>query len=329
MRQAAELPREQELEREILAQPPFAAGTLTFTRKLSAKHSDLLEYRFQSRDVLKSIIVKIQFPGPGAERATFCEYSNLKRLREILSPALAETIPEPLWAIPERGLLVTNKVHGEPLTGILKRRANLLAGPFRSTNLHQSAQRVGTWLRSFQDSTRSEAVAYSRTRYLTDLECGMEKLENKGFTAEFVGEMLQCVSQYSKALDGKIVAAAARHGDFIPQNILLEREEVSVVDFEGLSEQEPVYEDLGMFLGYVLVLEGRMPYSRRALNAVRAGFLAGLLAGGTVDQEFINIYTLKGAVRVLGDGVSLAKNWSGIGDIWRLSRRLRQLTGSC
>jgi hypothetical protein len=329
MQQPAELPRDRELEREILAQPAFAAGTLTFSRQLSAKHSHLLEYRFQSRDMLKSIIVKRQFPGPGAERATLCEYSNLKKLREVLNTALAETIPEPLLALPERGILVTNKVRGEPLTGILKRHANLLAGPFRFRQVHESAQRVGAWLRSFQDSTRSEPIAYRRNRYLAELENRMEKLQNKGFTVDFVREILQRVSLYSKAFDGKMVATAARHGDFIPQNILVECERVSVVDFEGLKEQEPVYEDLGMFLGYVLVLEGRMPYSRRALNAVREGFLAGFLAGRIIDQDFLNIYTLKGAVRVLGDGSSLAKNWSGIANIWRLTGRLKRLTGSC
>jgi hypothetical protein len=329
MQQPAQFPRNQELEREILAQPPFAAGSLTFSRQLSAKHSHLLEYRFQSRDVLKSIIVKRQFPGPGAERATLCEYSNLKRLREVLNPALAETIPEPLLALPERGMLVTNKVRGEPLTVILKRHANLLTGPFRFRHLHESAQRVGAWLRTFQDSTRSEPIAYSRNRYLAELEARVEMLQNKGFTVDFIREILQRISLYSKTMDGKMVATAARHGDFIPQNILVEKERVSVVDFEGLSEREPVYEDLGMFLGYVLVLGGRMPYSSRALKAVREGFLASFLGGDTIDQDFLNIYTLKGAVRVLGDGASLAKTWNGVGNMWQLTRRLKQLTGSC
>jgi hypothetical protein len=241
---------------------------------------------------------------------------------------LAQTIPEPLLAIPKAGLLVTSKVYGEPLTDVLKKYANRLAGPFRTSRLRGRAQLVGDWLRHFQSATKAEPVAFSTKAFLADLEFRLEKLQTKGFTAAITRDILQSSSQGAAGLDGKFVPASAKHGDFIPQNILVERDGVGVVDFEGFTEREPLYEDLGMFLGYLLVLGARVPYSPRALKAAREGFLAGYMGDYTIDQALLSAFTLKGAVRIVSDGVSFSKHWSRVGNIWMLSTRLKQLAGS-
>ncbi len=314
-----------ELEREILTQPAFAGGTLTFSRQVSARHSHLLEYSFQSRDGVKSLIVKQQAVGPESERATLQECASLSRVRGLLGPSLAQTVPEPLLVLPNRGVLVTNKVPGDPLAGILKKYANHLSGPFCITLVREAARRVGNWLRSFQDASQAEPFPYNVDSYLADLELRLSKLQEKGFEPGLAQEILRHASLRCAPLNGRLVSAAAKHGDFIPQNILIERDGVAVVDFEAFSEREAVYEDLGMFLGYILVLGARAPYSRQSLNAVRGGFLAGFLAGDNIDPALLTTYTLKGAIRIIADGSAFAKNWSGLGTTWRLTKRLRHL----
>jgi hypothetical protein len=316
---------DREVEREILAQPAFAGGTLTFSRQLSARHSYLLEYSFRSRDGVKFIIVKQQAVGPESERVTLRECANLGRVRSLLTVSLAETVPEPLLVLPKRGILVTNKVPGEPLTGILKRFANRLSGPFRTTQLGEIARRVGAWLRIFQKATLAEPFTFRKSSYLADLELRLSQLRAKGFEPGLTQEILRQASRYCAPLNGKLVSAAARHGDFIPQNILIEDEGVAVVDFEGFSERQAVYEDVGFFLGYILVLGARVPYSPQSLDAVRDGFLAGFLAGDTIDQDLLNTCTLKGAIRIIADSSPFAKNWSWLVRSWMLTKRLKNV----
>ena len=325
MQQRTNVAYDHELEREILMQPIFAGGTLKFTRQLSASHSHLLEYSFESHDGVKSLIVKQQASGSESERATLRECANLSRVRSLLGLSLARTVPEPLLVLPKRGVLVTNKVPGVPLTVMLKKYANRLAGPFCTTLLRGTARQVGAWLRSFQDATHTEPFIYKAGSYLADLEQRLSQLQEKGFEPGLTREILRQASLRCAPLNGRVVSAAARHGDFIPQNILIERDRVAVVDFEGFSEREAVYEDLGMFLGYILVLGARAPYSPGSLFVVRGGFLAGFLARDTIDQDLLNTYTLKGAVRIIADGPCPSKNWSRLGTTWMLTKRLQHL----
>ena len=314
-----------ELEREILTQPPFVGGSLTFARRVSATHSNLLEYVFQSREGRRMGMVKQQDASAESEGLTVRECANLRRVRGLLSPSLARTVPEPLLVLPKRGILVTTKVPGSSLAGILKKNANHLFGPFRTGLVREIAERIGIWLRSFQDATRAEPIPFNVASYLADLELRLAKLQEKGFEPGLAQEILRDASMRCASLNGRLLSAAAKHGDFIPQNILIERDEVAVVDFEGFSERESVYEDLGTFLGYILVLSARVPYSRQSLNAVRQGFLTGFLAEGTIDQDLLSIYTLKGAIRIIADGAAFTRNWSGLGAARRLTKRLIHL----
>jgi len=317
-----------ELEREILTQPPFVGGTLTFARRVSATHSNLLEYVFQSREGRRIVMVKQQDESAESEGLTVRECASLRRVRGLLDPSLARTVPEPLLVLPKRGVLVTTKVPGSSLAGILKKNANHLSGPFRRGMVRKIAERIGNWLRSFQTATRAEPIPFNIASYLTDLEPQLSKLEEKGFEPGLAQEILRHAAMQFASLNGRLVSAAAKHGDFIPQNILIERDGVAVVDFEGFRERESVYEDLGTFLGYILVLSARVPYSIQSLNAARQSFLTGFLAEETIDQDLLSTYTLKGAVRIIADGAAFARNWSGLGAARRLTKRLLHLASS-
>jgi hypothetical protein len=314
-----------ELERELLTQPAFAGATLKFVGRLSAKHSQSLEYSLQWHDGARSIFVKQQAPGPDAERATLQEFANLGRIRSLLGLELGGSVPEPLLALPKRGILVTSKVPGIPLTATLKKYANRLSGPFCVSALAETGLHIGRWLRSFQDATPAEPLTYDAALYLADLERWLSQIEEKGFRPGLAREILQQASCQSAAVNGRLISAAASHGDFIAQNILIEEDGVGVVDFEGFSEREAVYDDLGMFLGYIFILAARAPYSPQSLDAARRGFLKGFLAGDAIDHALLNIYILKGAVRIIADGPPLKENWRRLRTVRKLTKRLTDL----
>lgn len=325
IQQQSDFMNDRELERELLAQPVFAGGALKLVRRISARHSQLLEYAFQSRDGIKFLVVKQQPLGSNSERATLHEHENLARARTLLGLALGPSVPEPLLVLPKRGLLVTNKIAGVPLDLILKKYANRLVGPFRTRALGETARRVGMWLRGFQDATHGEPVPYNRDSYLADLEKRLLKVQERGFEPSLIRQIFQKASLRSGPLNGRLISAAAKHGDFIAQNILIaDGGGVGVVDFEGFIERETIYDDLGMFLGYLLVLGRRALYSPQSLDTVRRSFLAGFLADDTIDQTILDIYILKGAVRVIADGPPLTGT-RGHFRLRILTKRLRDL----
>ena len=251
-------------------------------------------------------MVKEQGGGPNSERVTLQEFANLRRLKAVLDAPIAHSVPDPLLALPGKGILLTSKVPGVPVSTILKRYANRLAGPFCTSRVTEIGRKVGSWLLSFQNATRADPVTICMKSYLADIEFWLSECERKGF--EGGREILREASKRSVDLDGKIVSASARHGDFIAQNVLIQKKKVGVVDFEAFSERDAIYDDVGMFLGYILILRSRAIYSRQALDAARLGFLNGFLAGASLDQALLTAYILKGAVRIIGDGPLLTKN---------------------
>lgn len=324
MRQRSDFTPDRELEDELLAHPALAGGTLKFIRRIPARHSEVLEYCFRSRGRMKSLLVKRQAHGAEEDRVTLGEFANLAKVRTLLGLALGQSVPEPLLVLPKRGILVTGKVSGVPLTAILKKYANRLAGPFCTRAVREAARHVGMWLRSFQDATRGEPVTYSSDSYLAELEIRLAACHEKGLEPSLTREILHRASLRSAPLNGRRISAAARHSDFIPQNILVEDHQIAVVDFEGFSEREIVYDDMCMFLGYLLVLSARPAYDPRSLNVAHCGFLAGFLAGDSIDETLLNTYMLKGAVRIIADGPSQTGSWTRLGR-WTLARRLGDL----
>ena len=325
MQQGSDFSRDREFERELLAHPALAGGTLRFVRRIPARHSEVLEYCFFAPDRMKSIIVKRQVPGAKAEQVTLEEFSNLEKVRTLLGFTLGQSVPEPLLVLPKQGILVTGKVSGVPLTAILKKYANRFSGPFRTFAVRATARRVGMWLRSFQDATRGEPVTYSADSHLADLEVRLAQCHEKGIEPSLTREIFQRIALRSAALNGRLISSAARHGDFTAQNILVKDDQIAVVDFEGFCERDSAYDDLGRFLAYLFVLSARPPYSPRSINAAHQGFLAGFLAGDRIDETLLNIHMLKGAVRIIADGPPQTGSWSRLGTAWMLARRLEDL----
>jgi len=71
------------------------------------------------------------------------------------------------------------------------------------------------------------------------------------------------------------VRMAASHGEFLPQNIMISKTEVGVVDFETFSSAGSVHRDLATFLAYIGLLTGKAKYSRTALLGLAHGFVDG------------------------------------------------------
>jgi Ser/Thr protein kinase RdoA (MazF antagonist) len=69
------------------------------------------------------------------------------------------------------------------------------------------------------------------------------------------------------------MATAARQGDFIPQNVLVDGNRLGVVDFESFSKREPIVEDIAMFVAYVQALSAFPHYSQSALKPLNNAFL--------------------------------------------------------
>jgi hypothetical protein len=104
----------------------------------------------------------------------------------------------------------------------------------------------------------------------------------------------------SRALRSRTIPAAASHGDFIPQNILVNQSKLGVIDFASYSDCAPVYQDVAHFVGYLLLLGAKPIYAGKPLRVLASTFLAAYPF--PLDSALLRIFLIKALLRLISDG---------------------------
>lgn len=292
------------IARELCLQPAFSGCSFQVVRKWSARHSQVLECHVRGPNGARTIVIKHQPMLTVSQSTVMREFTTLSRVRKLLKAETADGVPEPLLVLPDKGILVMSCVPGVPFTQVLKWNGNRAAGLLYGRKIYRNARQMGKWLRDFQSATRGSILAFNADSFMEHLERHALRLGEGGFGNELAQRILRTAADISVRLNGKVMPSAARHGDFIPQNILTNNAAVGVVDFEGLRDEDSIYNDAGMFLAYLFVLTARPTYLRYSLNQACGGFLEGYLTPDNADRDFVAIYTMKAAIRIVADGPS-------------------------
>ena len=283
-------------------------------REIRARHSRIDEFRAQADG--RPVLVKTITQCPSPEHAALVaggEYAALVWLRDRLSPAMRDTVPEPLGWVPGTAALAMSKLDGEPIYSLVH-KFGTKATWWASSRLATVGQRTGEWLRQMHDATRSAATPIDGEALLQAMTIQAQLAESRGWSAAEAARVLHRARAAVERLGNRPVLRAARQGDFGLSNILSDRHgRIRVVDFENFAEADAVYEDVAAFTSYLHLLATFPVYSRRALAAMRRAFLNGY--GQAEPDPMLALYELKQAVAML------AEFHAGRSAIARLRRR--------
>ena len=273
---------------------------LQIVRRLAERHSEIVEYHSHLREA--PIIIKriTRWKStPEAEARIQHEYEALCELRKSLSPQLLRTVPEPLAVFPDAKAIVLTKLPGARLSSILKCEANLLTGSLRHARMALLGRLAGNWLFQMHQETRKEAVRFNTDSFLESLDSRLDRCRKLGIAEPVVSGLLGWVEQVAAQMDGCALPAAARQGDFTPQNILVERNQLGIVDFENFASQNPIYEDVATFMAYIVALSTFPYYSRGALRALVQSFAQAY--GSKSDEAFLQLYFARALIVLISE----------------------------
>jgi glycosyltransferase involved in cell wall biosynthesis len=277
-------------------------GELKVTHRFQGRHSEVLEYQPRSDAHKRALIVKrvTSFRSASeAEEDLVREYRAIEAVRKR-APSLAEGgLPLPLLVAPDQRAIVFEKLPGTKLSAILKRDANLLTGAFGRWEVRRVAWLVGRWLKGFHEATRQPPGRYTSHTYLANLARQLDRGAAVELSPEAKLEVWELAREVSDRAGGETVPNAARHGDFIPQNILVDRNRIALVDFENFSEYDTIYEDLGTFIAYLTMLKISPFYSRGGLETAVRSFVEGY--GESLSRDMLGLYVVKAVATVVGE----------------------------
>lgn len=275
--------------------PPLS---ITLLRKIVSQNSEVSFYRLHAFAAEQYVAVKeIAHPTEKSREALRLEFEALRHVRKIARGELDGSVPEPL-RLSERQIML-GLVPGVPFDRTLKKNANLLSGWLHLDDLGHLGRQVGEWLARFHHLMGSSEQEYNVAEYMGEIENRLPQYEACGIQAPTLRTVRERILQLSAALDHRPVPRAACHGDFIPQNILLDGTKLGVVDFAGFREQAAIYHDLGHFLGYLTLLGLRPSYLSRALKTVATGFVAGYST--TLDLDLLRLFLVRAVLRMVTD----------------------------
>lgn len=289
---------------ELLASKHALLGrwTLQFVTRHSANSSQVLEYRRLDQPDAPRLMVKHRNRRMSREesaRKIASEFQTLKDLWNRASVPVRTSIPRPLALFPEAGAEVLEAVTGTQMTVVLRRDANRLAGWFCKGRLCRMARRSGEWLLRFHQLIPGPVVKFEPARYLANLSHWLKRSQSAGLEESIADVLWETASRASEELRGAGIPTATIHGDFIPQNIFVSRDRVSVIDFASVRRGEPIYEDLGLFAAYLRLLASARVYSRHVIMSMIPAFVGGY--GEGVNARFMRLYVLKATAMIFAD----------------------------
>jgi hypothetical protein len=161
---------------------------------------------------------------------------------------------------------------------------------------------VGCWLKKFHSATSRPPAAHVHRDYMNEIEVVYSKSRSLGISEAVLNRLREVQSRLSSAQENASVRKAGSHGEFLPQNILISKLEVGVVDFDTFSWARSVHRDLATFLAYVGLLAAKIKYSRTALRALAEGFLGGY--GNAFNLQLLQSEFLKCTLELAYDSNS-------------------------
>ncbi len=214
------------------------------------------------------------------------ELQNLKFADQAAQKRGLQGVPRPLGDFSERGAVVSTKVGGLPLQGIIMKAA-LLPDFGNHGLLDHAARQAGQWLRQFHKATAQAPVSIDGNALVEELEKLCLKARKEGLPADSTESILD----HAKATLGKLkkpVASSAVLNAYVPLNVVVSETGVGFCDFADLRSHGPSLYDAAVFLGAVEALE-KYPFCDRAITThVQEAFLEAY----NVNQQELQLLTV-------------------------------------
>ena len=243
-------------------------------------------------------ILKPRFDTPEELEATARnvtrEFATLTRVHEALRHHPRLFTPRPIACYPDLLALVTQRVEGEPLTRVLSK----LRGAPSTRTVHEVGEvmrNVAAWLKTYQ-TTEASGPPIALDRMRAYLDARLRPLVELGVCSSSMREdLLRYFDRLACEVPDGELAAVPVHGDFSPENVIIERGCVSVLDFT-MARHGARYLDLAHMFMHVELLKARPWFRPAALDCQATALLSGFDRTLQMDRALFDLLLLQNVV---------------------------------
>ena len=250
--------------------------------------------------LMKSLIVKKRIFNPfyknDVKEDTRKEFENLKFLNNLSDRKFR--IPRVLDALPEEGLLITEKVEGRSLYFYLNKFSYLPLTKAKRDFLEKIFRNVGMWLKEFHKMTYTgKDMKIDTISYIHKAETILSNFSPHILSKKLCEEILNRMKTLERDVLKYTFPVALKHGDFQPRNIIHNQDEVIVMDMESRKE-DIIIKDVCNFITGITTFEIRYPspWNKGLLNEFVDYFLETYFESNSILYSAIEFMKLLGLV---------------------------------
>ena len=291
-----------EVQRCLTQHPVLGGLNLQFAGRYASRTSEVLEYKRRVQGKSPTFMLKYKKPplsrAVSEEQATR-EFENVQELWRLSGDRMRRTLPRPLALLPEIGAAVFERVPGLPLSNFLRIHGNRLTGRLRRSAIQRIGWEAGRWLRELHAKSDPHLVLYDAQPHLAKLAYWLCRALQGGLDRTVAIEVWSSATIAANRNRSVPIPYSQVHGDFIPQNIIVQHDRIGVIDFGSYRGPEAVYEDLGLFLANCHLIATNWVYSPVMADDLQAAFLDGY--GDGLNRDWLYLYVMKSMAMIFAD----------------------------
>ncbi|MGE5815001.1 MAG: phosphotransferase [Acidobacteriota bacterium] len=222
---------------------------------------------------------------------------------------------EPVALYPDLLALVTKEVDGEPFSDLLARTSRRWSrGDLQEAV--RAAALIGQWLRTYQLAP-AEPQRLSITDLREYVDSRLARLERERVAGFAVGRREQIVQEFdawASRLESSDLDALPVHADFCPENILVHKGAISVIDF-AMAKRGLRHLDLSHLLIHLDFRRGRT-WKQDSLAAIRRSLLDGFGDPGVTESPGFRLAVLVHVAALMADRLNRASRLRAAKNLW-------------
>ena len=218
---------------------------------------------------------------------------------------------KPIACFPADLILIMEECPGEPFMRLMSAGARFWPAVERRKALARYCYLSGKWLKIFQESTIKGDARLDPEELVQYIDVRLQKLVARSaipFSEKLRSRILTFLEAKGPGAAAELAIAGVT-GDFVPANVLVDRDRVAVLDF-GMFNYGSTFQDLAQYYQHIDFFRQKPVYSPAIISDLQETFLRGYDSNFDSNKVLFDVFRIRAIVNRLS--ATTVRKWANL-----------------
>jgi Phosphotransferase enzyme family len=284
------------------------------------RHSDILKAKVTVKGGSLNICMKrVKIRSDALERRRHLEkrieneYAAVTMIHESFKQHSQDyNCVKPIACFPADLMIIMEECPGEPFMRLMSTEARFWPTVGTRKALGRYCYLSGKWLKIFQESTIKREARLDVGKLVQYIDVRLQKLVARSaipFSEKLRSRILNFLEAKIPHMPAADLAIAGVTGDFVPANVLVDRDRMAVLDF-GMFNYGSILQDLAQYYQHIDFFRQKPVYSPAVISALQEAFLRGYDPDFDSDKVIFVVFRIRAIVNRLS--ATMVRKWASL-----------------